>query len=80
MEKALDYVLRKFPDHTATMIDLYCTDEDFRILCEDYQTSVMTVEECRVKVLTDRKIENEYLQVALELEKEILRLLTRKSK
>ena len=80
MEKELDYVLRKFPDHTAIMIDLYCTDEDFRILCGDYLTSVQTIEECRLKVLKDRTVENEYLQVALDLEKEILCLLKRKNK
>jgi hypothetical protein len=75
MEKALEFVVRKFPDHSTSLTDLYCTDEDFRILCEDYRISVLTVEECRLKVMTDRSIENEYLQVSRALEEEIFHLL-----
>ena len=80
MEKALEYIIRKFPDHSASLTDLYCMDEDFRILCEDYLISVSTLEECRLKVLNDRTFENEFLQLSLELEKEILHLLRSKSK
>ena len=80
MEKALEYILRKFPDHSAYMSDLYCADEDFRILCEDYLTSVNTLEECRLKVLHDRTFENEFLQLSIELEKEILHSLRSRRK
>jgi len=75
MEKALEYIIRKFPDHAALTIDLFCADEDFRILCEDYLTSVRTVEEYRTKTLIDGSFENEYLQISIELEKEILQNL-----
>jgi hypothetical protein len=75
MEKALEYILRKYPDHSDSMIDLYSTDDDFRILCEDYLTTVSTLEESRLKVLNDRTLENEFLQLSLELEKEIFHLL-----
>ena len=46
--------------------------------CVDYLTSVETLEECRTKVLNDRTVENEYVQLSLELEKEILHLLRKK--
>jgi hypothetical protein len=75
MEKALEYILRKFPDHSTPMIKLYYWDEDFRILCEDYLTTVHTLEECRLKMLHDKTFENEYLQLSVELEKEIFHLL-----
>lgn len=75
MRKALEFILSKFPDHRNKIIELYNKDEDFRILCEDYLTSVKTIEECRQKVIEDRGVENEFLQVNLDLEKEIVRLL-----
>jgi hypothetical protein len=80
MEKALDYIIRKFPDYGTSMIDLYSMDEDFRILCSDYLTSVETLEECRLKVLNDRTVENEYVRLSLDLEKEILYLLRKTNK
>jgi hypothetical protein len=80
MEKALEYILRKFPDHRDTMTDLYCTDDDFRILCDDYLTTVKTLEERRIKVLGDMVIENEYLQLSLDLEEEIIRTLHKRAK
>jgi hypothetical protein len=80
MEKALEYIVNKFPDQATSTIDLYCIDEDFRVLCEDYLTSIQTIEASRLKVLTDRLVENEYIQVALELEKEILHFLQNKKK
>jgi hypothetical protein len=80
MEKALEYILRKFPDHSDSMIDLYCIDADFRILCEDYLTTVKTLEESRQKAFNDRVFENEYVQLSLELEKEIFHLLRSRNK
>jgi len=80
MEKGLEYIVRKFPDHGTSVIDMYTVDEDFRILCSDYVTSVETLEECRLKVLNDKTIENEYVQLSLDLEKEILHLLRKKNK
>jgi hypothetical protein len=80
MDKALEYVVSKFPDHAASISDLYCTCEDFRIVCEDYLTSVQTIEASRLRVLTNRSVENEYAQVSLELEKEIFHMLQRRNK
>ena len=76
MRKAFDFILTKFPDQRTKIIELYNRDEDFRILCEDYLTSVQTLDECRQNVIKDREFENEFLQVNLDLEKEIVHLLT----
>ena len=75
MTKELVYILGKFPDHGDKIIDLYNKDEDFRILCEDYITSIQAAEERRLNAIMDRKIEREFLHVNVELEKEIIHLL-----
>ena len=75
MRKAFEFILSKYPDHRNKIIELYNANEDFRILCEDYLSSVQTLEECRQKVMEDRGVENEFLQVNLDLEKEIIHLL-----
>ena len=75
MEKALDYILRKFPEHSAKIIDLFRRDEDFRILCEDYQNIMLEIEKCRLDAVKDRETEREFLHANLELEKEIIRYL-----
>ena len=75
MRKAFEFILSKFPGHRDKIIELYNKDEDFRILCEDYLTSVQTIEECRQKVMEDRGVENEFLQLNFDLEKEIIQLL-----
>jgi hypothetical protein len=75
MRKAFEFILSRFPDHRNKIIELYNRDEDFRILCEDYLTSVETLEECRQNVIKDKEFEFEFLQVNLDLEKEIIHLL-----
>jgi hypothetical protein len=80
MRKAFEYLLAKFPDHRTKIIDLYNKDEDFRILCEDYLTSVQALEECRLNVIKDKEFENEFSHVYVELEKEIIHLLERMDK
>ena len=74
MIKALEYILTRFPDQRAKIINLYNTDDDFKTLCEDYFTSVQAIEKCRTSATKGREVENEYLHVNLELEKEILNL------
>ena len=75
MTKVLEYILGKFPDHSAKIIDLFNNDEDFRTLCDDYMSSMQAVEERRLNVIKDREIEREFLHVNIELEKEIVHLL-----
>jgi hypothetical protein len=80
MEKALEFILIKFPEHRDKMLDVYCTDDDFRILCEDYLTTVNTLEESRLKRISNQTIENEFVMLSLDLEKEIIRTLRKQIK
>jgi len=80
MSKALEYILTKFPDRAAKITALFNGDEDFRILCEDYLTSTQALLESRLNLTKDKEFENEFLEVHLDLEKEIVRLLEQKNK
>lgn len=75
MTKVLEYIIGKFPDQSSKIIDLYSRNEDFRILCEDYMTSMYEVEERRLNVIKNREVEQEFLKVYMELEKEIIHVL-----
>lgn len=75
MRKALDYILGIKPDQSARIIELYNKDEDFRTLCDDYLASAEALAECRNKVLKERQYENEFMEINLELEREINHLL-----
>jgi hypothetical protein len=75
MRKALDHILGKWPALRAKIIELYNSDDDFRILCEDYLTSSETIEDFRQKKIKNCDFENEFIQVNQELEKEVLHLL-----
>jgi len=80
MVKSLAYIVGKFPDHKSMIIDLYARDEDFRTLCEDYLASARMLEEYRQNTIKDRKFENDFSQIYVELEKEINRLLATRDK
>ena len=73
--KAYEYLLVKYPDHSDKIIDLYRKDEEFRILCEDYQNIMLEIEKCRLNAVKDREIEREFLHANMELEKEIIHYL-----
>jgi hypothetical protein len=77
MRRVLELILSKFPDHRHRIIDLYNKDEDFRLLCQDYISSTQALQKCRKDVFKDRTFEGEFLEVNLELEKEIVQLLER---
>ncbi len=75
MTKALEYILAKFPDHGAKIIELFDKDEDFRILCDDYLTSMRTVEQFRTGIQKGNPFESEFMDLHHELEKEIREIL-----
>lgn len=75
MDKALEYILTKFPDHRAKIIDLYNTDEEFCSLCEDYLVSAQAIKDYRENVEKNTGFEIEFMQVYIELETEIVQLL-----
>lgn len=78
MKKIFEFILSKFPEHRSGIIELYNTDEDFRSLCEDYLTSLEAMEEGRKILIKDREVEREYVQLNLDLEKEIFYFLEKK--
>jgi len=77
MDNALEYILAKFPDHAVEITDLYDRDEDFRSLSEDYLSSMQALEQCRQNLTKNTEFEQYFLQVKLDLEKEIIQLLER---
>ena len=80
MTNSLDYVLAKFPDHSVKIIDLYDKDDEFRILCDDYLTSLRTLEQFRAGAIKTNPFEKEFLDLSNELEKELKELLNSKRK
>jgi hypothetical protein len=80
MNKALEYILTKFPDHREEIINLYERDEDFRILSDDYFTSMQALLECRLNLTKNKEFENDFLEAHLDLEKEIIHLIERTDK
>jgi hypothetical protein len=73
--KALEYVVAKYPDQGAKLIELYHKDEDFRTLCEDYLNIAHKIEKYRRELIKNKEYKNEFVQVYLDLEKEIIHLL-----
>jgi len=75
MDKSLEYILTKFPDHRSKIIDLYNSDSEFRSLCEDYQVSAQTIKQYRQNSELHTGFEMDFMQVYIELEMEIVQLL-----
>ena len=75
MIKAYEFILSKFPDHRAKIMELYNQQEDFRTLCIDFLNTVQSLEECRKNAINDKEIEIEFSQLFVDLEREIIRLL-----
>jgi hypothetical protein len=75
MRKEIDNILEKFPEYRNRIITLYDDDDDFKTLCEDYLVSMQGIEECKLNFIKDKGLESEFLEICLELEKEIIRLL-----
>ena len=75
MSRSLEYMLGKFPDHRGRIINLYNKDEDFRTLCEDYLASAQALEKYRQITINDKQFENDFSQIYVELEKEIIHVL-----
>ena len=78
MIKAYEFILSKFPDHRAKIMELYNQQEDFRTLCIDFLNTVQSLEECRKNAINDKEIEIEFSQLFVDLEREIIRLLSQK--
>ena len=75
MIKAYEFILSKFPDHRAKIMELYNQQEDFRTLCIDFLNTVQSLEECRKNSINDKEIEIEFSKLFVDLEREIIRSL-----
>jgi hypothetical protein len=78
MTNALEHVLEKFPDRRVKIIELYDKDEEFRILCDDYLTSLRTLEQFRSRAVKSNPFEKEFMDLRNELEKELREILNSK--
>ncbi len=61
-----------FDDCIESIKTLYFTDDEFRTLCDDYCISKTNIEKYGSKEAESKWHENEYRQLAQELEKEIV--------
>lgn len=80
MTIALENVLERFPDHSIKIIDLYDKDEEFRVLCEDYLTSLKSIDQLRTGAIKTNPFEKEFMHLSLELEKELGEILNSERK
>ena len=69
----------QFAEYLETIKMLYRIDDDFKTLCDDYVTSNMNVEKFRGLAREGMKNESEYKQLSLDLEKEILDYVIKRS-
>jgi hypothetical protein len=68
--KALN--VSQFAEYIETIKVLYQVDEDFKLLCDDYNRSKLTFEEFKDKSLETNQMKREYKSLFRDLEKEIL--------
>jgi hypothetical protein len=75
MRPSLKLVNDRFHQVRDEMSRLFERDEDFRELCEDYETCALTVTRLRSCGLTSEGLRKEYSALLLRLECELLRYL-----
>ena len=62
----------QFADYLETIKMLYRMDDDFKTLCDDYNTSRMNMEKFKELAMEENESAFEYKQLSRDLEKEIL--------
>lgn len=70
MNDIITFITSRFPTYRGKVIEYYQSDDDFKVLCDDFYSCVKMLE-------SHRKGEREYQVLALDLEKEIARFLSR---
>jgi hypothetical protein len=75
MEKELDYMIEKFPQYRARLIDLFRQNDDFRSLCDDYWQCNYNMHKLAGNVVKEARIENNYRMLSLNLEQEVMTFL-----
>jgi len=76
MTQDIRYMIERFPAYKDKIITAYQTDEEFRILCEDFYSSALILKSSIIKVIEDQKSDLEYRKLFLDLETEILKFLS----
>ncbi|HTE23311.1 hypothetical protein [Flavitalea sp.] len=69
----------QFAEYIETIKMLYKVDDDFKTLCDDYLTSKTSLEKFKEKSVEDKQRELEYKRLSLDLEKEILEYVIKRS-
>lgn len=69
--------IERFSHYKVEIKSLYNTDSEFASLWDDYCKSKMTIDKYDVKLRKDVHIKREYEDVVVELEKEIIRYVTK---
>lgn len=67
----------KFSKYMESIIVLYLADDEFKTICDDYCISKMNIEKFSKKSEEDIQCKADYEAVAIELEEEILRFITK---
>lgn len=75
MQKELNDILELFPAYRRKIIELYNSNEDFQLLCEDYWQCKNALSKFRQHLQEDAKTENEYMRMCEDLEHDALRFL-----
>ena len=75
MNKNLDFILERFPEHRGKITDLFATNDNFRILCEDYLRCKSNLFKFSQNIKRDSRLKNEYKMLSLDLEQEVIQFL-----
>lgn len=75
MQKELDIILEHFPGFRGRIIELYQSNEDFKLLCEDYWQCRMALQKFREHLQEDTNTEKEYMRLCMDLEKDARKFL-----
>lgn len=68
-----------FSKHLKSIEIMYETDEDFKALCDKYDTTKYNIEKYKGNTLKNLKVEMEYEELMMELKREILDYLEKRS-
>jgi hypothetical protein len=71
--------IEKFASHKELIRILYLVDNDFKIMCDDYNMSKICIEKYQEKLVQDVGSKKEYEDLFVELEKEILIYINKNS-
>jgi hypothetical protein len=71
--KNLHYIIARFPEYRQVIVEMYRESNTFRSLCDDYSECMRILDHLNTsKGLIKNQQDKEYLELAGELEQEIL--------